>query len=190
MKRIVILASGDGSLAQAIIDAISTGQLNAKIVAVISDKPQSRVLLRAEQADISTFVLPMKTDRQEWNQEILKVVTQLDPDLIVSAGFMRVLAPEFVARFRTINTHPALLPLFPGAHAVRDTLAAGESVTGATVHWVDEGLDSGEVISQVRVPILAGDDENSLHERIKIAERSLVVSTIKDLLPTLENKDG
>ena len=187
MKRLVILASGDGSLAQAIIDNCRDGEIDAQIVAVVCDHPSARVLVRAKAANIQTLVLPMQKDRLKWNATILATMRELRPDLLVSAGFMRLLAPEFVAQFKIVNTHPSLLPLFSGAHPVRDTLKAGASVTGATVHWVDAGLDSGEVIAQVEVPIFTGDTEETLHERIKIAERALVVSTIKSLLPTLEN---
>jgi phosphoribosylglycinamide formyltransferase-1 len=115
------------------------------------------------------------------------IVQALNPTLVVSAGFMRILAPEFVSTFRVINSHPALLPNFPGAHAVRDTLAAKACVTGATIHWVDAGIDSGEVITQREVPVLADDTEALLHERIKIVERGLIVATISDLLASLEN---
>ena len=98
---------------------------------------------------------------------------------------MRSLSADFVSRFKIINSHPSLLPKFPGAHAVEDALAAGVELTGATIHWVDEGVDTGKIIAQVAVPILSGDDKESLHERIKIAERKLIVQTIKELLPTL-----
>lgn len=187
MKRIVILASGDGSLAQAIIDASRAGSLGAEVVAVVSDQPTARVLERARTANIKTLVLTMQKDRPTWNAAMLSAMEKLNPDLVVSAGYMRVLSPEFVARFRTINSHPALLPLFPGAHAVRDALNAHATVTGTTIHWVDAGLDSGEIISQIEVPIRPDDTESTLHERIKIAERSLLVSAIKSWLITLEN---
>ncbi len=190
MKRILILASGEGSLAQAIIDAVGDGRLNAKLVAIISDNSKAHVLMRAQRADIATSVITMKPDRQHWDEEIFSAVRGFHPDLVVSAGFMRILSPDFVQTFKTINTHPALLPLFPGAHAVRDALNAGAKITGASVHWVDAGLDSGEVISQVSLEVLPEDSEESLHERIKIVERSLIVSTLIELLPTLEKKDA
>jgi phosphoribosylglycinamide formyltransferase-1 len=129
----------------------------------------------------------MQKDRLQWDAQLIEHMDALQPDLVVSAGFMRILSPYFVSRFKMINTHPALLPAFPGAHAVRDAIAAGVSVTGATVHWVDAGVDTGEIIAQVPVPVLPSDDESTLHERIKIAERGLIVATLKDLLPTLEN---
>lgn len=184
--KIVVLASGQGSLAQAIFDAVSSGELDAQILEVISDRPNAQVIQRAEDAGISSFVHPMQKDRLQWDAQLIEHMDRLQPDLVVSAGFMRILSPFFVSRFKTINTHPALLPAFPGAHPVRDAIAAGVLVTGATVHWVDAGMDTGEVIAQVPVEVLPGDDESTLHERIKIAERGLIVATLKELLPTLE----
>lgn len=185
--KIVVLASGQGSLAQAIFDAVKNGELDAQIVEVISDRADAHVLERAMQDGFTTFVHPMQKDRLQWDAQLIEHMDALQPDLVVSAGFMRILSPYFVSRFKMINTHPALLPAFPGAHAVRDAIAAGVSVTGATVHWVDAGVDTGEIIAQVQVPVRPSDDESTLHERIKIAERGLIVATLKDLLPTLEN---
>ena len=181
--KIVILASGAGSLAQAIFDSVSAGELSVEIIGVISDQPAAPVLDRAVQLGIKTFVVPMKPERLQWDRELFAVAQSLNPDLMVSAGFMRVLAPDFVRRFRIINSHPALLPNFPGAHAVRDALTAGVSRSGTTMHWVDEGVDTGEVIAQVAVDILPSDTEESLHERIKIQERGLIVATIRTLIP-------
>ena len=186
MKRVVILASGSGTLAQAIIDA----RLNIDIVAVISDKADAAVLERAQNAHIEIFTIPMLADRTEWDRELETLLAALKPDLVVSAGFMRILSEKIVNRFKIINSHPALLPLFPGAHAVRDALAAGARETGTTIHWVDAGLDTGEVIAQERVEILPGDSEESLHERIKIVERGLIVATIASLISTVEKKNG
>jgi phosphoribosylglycinamide formyltransferase-1 len=186
MKRIVILASGSGTLAQAIFDA----HLEADIVAVISDKKDAAVLDRAQKARIETFTIPMLPDRAEWDRELETLIAALKPDLVVSAGFMRILSESITSKFKIINSHPALLPLFPGAHAVRDALAAGAAETGTTIHWVDAGVDTGKVIAQVRVEILPGDTEESLHERIKIVERGLIVATIAELLPTLEKING
>jgi phosphoribosylglycinamide formyltransferase-1 len=186
MKRIVILASGSGTLAQAIFDA----QLDADIVAVISDQKDAPVLERAQKARIETFTIPMLPDRAEWDREIETLIAALKPDLVVSAGFMRILSERITSRFKVINSHPALLPLYPGAHAVRDALAAGAIETGTTIHWVDAGVDTGQVIAQERVEIYPGDTESSLHERIKIVERGLIVATITSLLPTLEKKNG
>ena len=132
----------------------------------------------------------MLADRTEWDRELETLIAALKPDLVVSAGFMRILSERITSRFRIINSHPALLPLFPGAHAVRDALAAGATETGTTIHWVDAGVDTGQVIAQERVEILAGDTQESLHERIKIVERGLIVATIAALLPTLEKTNG
>jgi len=186
MKRIVILASGSGTLAQAIIDA----HLEIDIVAVISDKQNAPVLERAQKAHIETFTIPMLPDRTEWDRELETLLAALKPDLVVSAGFMRILSEKIVARFKIINSHPALLPLFPGAHAIRDALAAGAAETGTTIHWVDAGVDTGEIIAQQRVEILPSDTEESLHERIKIVERGLIVATIASLITTIEKMNG
>ena len=182
-KRVVILASGAGSLAQAIIDATD---LDIQIVAVVSDRAEAHVLERAKQAGINTSVISLGADRAAWNKQLFDQVDQYQPDLVVSAGFMRILSSEFVNTFPTINSHPALLPDFPGAHAVRDALAAGVSVTGTTVHWVDDGVDTGPIITQMEVPVLPNDDEATLHERIKKVERGLIVATIALIIPTLE----
>ena len=186
MKRIVILASGSGTLAQAIFDA----QLDMDIVAVISDKKDAAVLDRAHKARIETFTVPMMPDRTEWDRELETLIAALKPDLVVSAGFMRVMSERITSRFKIINSHPALLPLFPGAQAVRDALSAGATETGTTIHWVDAGVDTGKVIAQEHVEIHPGDTEESLHERIKIVERGLIVATIAKLLPTLEKING
>ena len=182
-KRVVILASGAGSLAQAIIDATD---LDIQIVAVVSDRADAQVLERAQQAGIDTSVISLGADRAAWNKQLFDQVDQYQPDLVVSAGFMRILSSEFVNTFPTINSHPALLPDFPGAHAVRDALASGVSVTGTTVHWVDDGVDTGPIITQMEVPVLPNDDEATLHERIKKVERGLIVATIALIIPTLE----
>jgi phosphoribosylglycinamide formyltransferase-1 len=182
-KRVVILASGTGSLAQAIIDA---KELDIQIVAVVSDNPNAQVLDRAKAASINTSIVELSGDRAVWNKKLFDQVDQYQPDLVVSAGFMKILSSDFVTTFPTINSHPALLPEFPGAHAVRDALAAGVSVTGTTVHWVDDGVDTGPIITQMEVPVLPNDDEATLHERIKKVERGLIVATIALIIPTLE----
>ena len=182
-KRVVILASGTGSLAQAIFDA---HDLDIQIVAVVSDNPKAPVLDRAKAASINTAVVELTGDRVAWNKQLFDQVDQYQPDLVVSAGFMKILSSDFVNTFPTINSHPALLPEFPGAHAVRDALAAGVSVTGTTVHWVDDGVDTGPIITQMEVPVLPTDDEATLHERIKKVERGLIVATIALIIPTLE----
>ncbi len=176
-KRILLLASGTGTLAAAILEAHRTGQIAADFIGLISDK-DSPVLSIANKYGIPAIYLPVGKDRTAWDQEIFSVAETFAPDLVVSVGFMRILSPRFVTTFSVINTHPALLPLFPGAHPVRDALAAGATVTGITVHWVDSGMDTGPIISQQSVIINESDDESSLHERIKIAERALIVETL------------
>jgi phosphoribosylglycinamide formyltransferase-1 len=190
IKSLVVMASGDGSVAQAIFDAEAKGELAGliKIEIVRSDQTGAGVLNRAKQSGIPTVTLPIKdfADRSEWNQALISEVAKTKPWLVVSAGFMRILAPDFVSKFRTINTHPALLPAFPGAHAVAEALAAGVEVTGATVHYVDEGVDTGQIINQVSVEIHKGDTQTLLHERIKIEERKILVQTIKELVMKAE----
>ena len=182
MKKVVILASGSGTLARAIFAA----DKNYEIAALICDRPQAKVIEIAQEFGIKAEVLELIGDRNIWNQALKELVGKYQPDLVVSAGFMRILAPEFVQSFKVINSHPALLPLFPGAHAVRDALAAGVAETGTTIHWVDEGVDTGQVIAQQRIEITLGDTEESLHERIKIIERGLIVATIPQVLAELK----
>lgn len=183
--RLVLLASGDGSIAQSIIDAVKNGALDAQIVGLISDQPKANVVARATLAEIERFLIPMQSDRQNWDRDLFAKLNSLKPDLVVSAGFMRILSSECVTNFRIVNSHPALLPLFPGAHAVRDALAAGATQTGTTIHWVDSGVDTGEIIAQETVGIEASDTEETLHERIKIVERRLYVATLQQLLTNL-----
>jgi formyltetrahydrofolate-dependent phosphoribosylglycinamide formyltransferase len=158
-------------------------QLRPLIRAVGSDRPAAAALDRAHAADVATFAVPMGdyADRESWNRALEKAVAGYEPDLVVLAGFMRLLDAAFVGRFRIVNTHPALLPSFPGAHAVRDALAAGARTTGVTVHWVDEGVDTGPVIAQVDVPIAPDDDEDRLRARIQQAEKPLYVRTLRTL---------
>lgn len=184
MKKVVILASGSGTIAQAIIDA--RDEIGIDIISLISDRPEAKVLERAKIAGIETEIHQMVPDRLQWNLKLLKSLENLEPDLIISAGFMRILSSEIVQRFKVINSHPALLPLYPGAHAVRDALAQGATVTGTTIHWVDQGVDTGEVIAQEEVNIVAGDSEESLHERIKMVERRLYVDVLRKIVPNLE----
>jgi len=179
--RVVVLASGSGSLFQALIDAQVS--LNLDIVALVVDKEVPAVE-RASSNGISVIEVPMTSERTEWDQVMTQVLTDLNPDLIVSAGFMRILGPHTVAKFvgSIINTHPAVLPNFPGAHAVRDAMAAGVTETGCTVHFVDEGVDTGPIIATRTVAIEPEDTEESLHERIKIQERELLVDTVRRLI--------
>lgn len=182
MKKVVILASGSGTLARAIF----TAEKNYEVAALVCDQPSAKVIEIANEFGIKVELLELGQDRAIWNQELLKLVSNYQPDLVVSAGFMRILAPQFVTTFKTINSHPSLLPLFPGAHAVRDALAAGAVETGTTIHWVDEGVDTGKVIAQQRIAIKANETEESLHERIKIIERGLIVATIPQILAELK----
>jgi len=176
-KRVLLLASGAGSLARAILASIQTGGESIECVGLISDKA-SPALEVASAFGVPSFHIPMLPDRTDWDRAIFERSLSLAPDLIVSVGFMRILSPKFVSTFQVINTHPSLLPLFPGAHAVRDALAARVHETGTTVHFVDAGLDTGKVISQQRVVVHLSDDETTLHERIKITERALIVETL------------
>ena len=173
-------------MAEAIFTA-DFSDIDSEVVALICDRPSAQVLHRAQAHHIESYTIPMLEDRSLWNQELESLIAALRPDLVVSAGFMRILPEAITNRFKIINSHPALLPLFPGAHAVRDALAAGVSETGTSIHWVDAGIDTGEVIAQERVEILEGDTEESLHERIKILERGLIVATIRQVIPTLQS---
>ncbi len=180
-SRVVVLASGNGSTLQAILDDPGVGP---RVVAVGTDVPGCAALRRAAEAGVATFAVPLAEhpDRAAWNAALGDAVAAHRPDLLVLAGFMRILGPAVVHRFRIVNTHPALLPAFPGAHAVRDALAAGVATTGVTVHWVDEGVDTGPVIAQETVPVAAGDDEDRLRARIQAVERPLYVRAIRSLL--------
>ncbi len=183
--RLVILVSGSGTTAQALIDAVADGRIAAEIAAVGADKDCTG-LERAAAAGIETFrVAPSSyQDRPSWNRALQEAVAAREPDLVILAGFMRILDEEFVAAFRDrlINTHPALLPSFPGAHGVRDALAHGVKITGATVHRVVPEVDAGRILAQTAVAVRDDDDEGSLHERIKVAERELLVETVAELV--------
>ena len=187
MRKIAILASGSGTLAEAIFEAVDKNALACSIEVLICDKTDAPVIERARRYNIRVHLHPMKEDRQQWNRELLRYLQSLDLDLVVSAGFMRILDQSVTSSLPIINSHPALLPLFPGAHAVRDALAARATKTGTTIHWVDAGVDTGEIIAQAELDIDPEDDEETLHERIKILERSLIVATIEQLLSTMEN---
>jgi phosphoribosylglycinamide formyltransferase-1 len=184
--RLVVLASGAGTLLQSLIDASRSGDLAAEVVAVGSDSADAGALARAVDAGIPTFVesLAGHPDRAAWDEALTNRVQACRPDWVVSAGFMRILGASFVDSFpgRILNTHPALLPAFPGAHAVRDALAHGVAVTGCTVHLVDHGVDTGPILAQRAVEVLPGDDEATLHERIKSIERPLLVETLARLI--------
>lgn len=176
-NNVVVLVSGTGSLLQAILD----GQDETYTVTlVVADKP-CPALARARTAGVETRVVEMTANRDLWNAMLADAAGEGGPDLIVSAGFMKILGAAFLARYggRIINTHPALLPSFPGAHGVRDALAYGVKVTGSTVHFVDAGVDTGPIIAQAAVEVAPDDTEDLLHERIKQEERKLIVSVLR-----------
>ena len=179
--RVVVLVSGTGSLLQAILDAQDE---RYRVVKVVADKP-CRGIERARERDIDTEIVEMGADRAEWNTCLADAVDAAQPDIVVSAGFMKILGEGFLRRFegRTINTHPALLPAFKGAHGVRDALEYGVKVTGSTVHFVDAGVDTGSIIAQRPVAVRADDEEASLHERIKKVERELIVDVLRAAQP-------
>jgi phosphoribosylglycinamide formyltransferase-1 len=181
-SRILVLASGSGSLLQSLLES----PVGRAVAAVGSDTAEAFALQRASEAGIPAFtVSPADFDsRADWNNGLLAAIRAVDPDLIVSAGFMRIIGADIIEEYRgrIINTHPALLPAFPGAHGVRDAMAYGVKVTGCTVHFVDEGVDTGSIIAQVAVDIEPDDTEESLHERIKIHERRLLVDVVTQLI--------
>ncbi len=180
--RLVVLVSGSGSNLQALLDATADEAFGARVVAVGADRDGIAALDRARAAGVPTFVLRVKDfpDRAAWDRALAAACAEFAPDLVVLAGFMKLVGPEFLGRLggRLINTHPALLPSFPGMHAVRDALDHGVRLSGCTIFLVDEGTDTGPVIAQVAVPVQDDDDEAVLHERIKQAERVLLVDTV------------
>ena len=178
----LVLVSGTGSILQALLDACAKPGFGAQVVAVGADRDGTGGAARARAEGIPTFVRRLKDfpDRVSWDKALTEDCAAHQPDLIVAAGFLKLVGPDFLAEFggRMINTHPALLPSFPGLHSVRDALAHGVKVTGCSVILADAGIDSGPILAQQAVPVLDDDDEESLHERIKVAERTLVVDTI------------
>ncbi len=183
--RIAVLISGTGSLLQALLDAQAAGELRAEVAVVGSDNAAAQGLQRAAEAGVPSFVHPFVkgSDRAAWDSELTELLAARDIDLVVLAGFMKLVGPAFLARFggRTINTHPALLPSFPGMHGPRDALEHGVKITGTTVFEVDAGVDTGRILAQEPVRVLPDDTVDSLHERIKVAERVLLVHTVNDL---------
>lgn len=180
--RIVVLASGSGSTLQALLDASRDPGFGASVVAVGSDRPGIGALERAETAGVATFWLRVRDfpDRVAWDRALRDHVASHQPDLVVSAGFMKLVGADFLARFggRYLNSHPALLPSFPGMHGPRDALEYGVKISGATLFLVDAGIDDGPVIAQRAVDVLDDDDESTLHERIKAVEREMLVDSI------------
>lgn len=178
--RVVVLASGAGTLFEAL--AIRADEIGIEIVGLVTDAKVA-ACDRAAALNIPVTVIPMSVDRSSWDQSLATELRRLQPELIISAGFMKILGQEVLASYmgRIINTHPALLPLFPGAHAVRDALQAGVLETGATVHFVDAGIDTGQVIMQQQVMVEPDDTEALLHERIKVVEREILMRVVRDI---------
>jgi formyltetrahydrofolate-dependent phosphoribosylglycinamide formyltransferase len=179
---VVVLASGGGSTLQALLDAAGDPAYGVTVVAVGADRDGTGALDRARAAGVDTFVSRPADhpDRAAWDLALAHDVAAHRPDLVVSAGFMRLAGEAFLARFagRFVNSHPALLPAFPGMHGPRDALAYGAKVSGATLFVVDGGVDTGPIVAQRAVPVLDGDDEESLHERIKVEERAMLVDVV------------
>lgn len=178
--RLVVLVSGSGTNLQALLDAADDESYGARVVAVGADRDGIAGLERARRAGVPAFVERVgdHPTREAWDEALAAKIAEYEPDLVVSAGFMKILGPRVLEKFPVVNTHPALLPAFPGAHAVRDALAYGVKVTGCTVHLVDAGVDTGPVIAQEPVRVEPGDDEQTLHERIKTVERRLLVDVV------------
>lgn len=183
--RVVVLLSGTGTLLQALLDAAKDADYPVRIVAVGSDRPGVEGLARAERASVPGFVVKLADhpDRAAWDLALTDAVAAYQPDLVVSAGFMKIVGPTFLDRFagRMINTHPALLPAFPGAHAVQDAVAYGVKVTGCTVHLVDKGVDTGPILAQQPVVVEPDEQAEELHARIKAVERRLLVEVVARL---------
>jgi phosphoribosylglycinamide formyltransferase-1 len=180
--RLVVLVSGAGTNLQALIDACADPAYGARVVAVGADRDGIEGLARADRAGIPTFVKKVSqfSTRENWDRAMATSVAGFEPDLVVLAGFMKLAGEEFLTRFenRIVNTHPALLPSFPGMHGAAEALAHGVKVTGATLFIVDGGVDTGPIIAQTVVPVIDDDTVETLHERIKIAERTMLVDTI------------
>ena len=184
MLRVVVLISGGGSNLRALLDASAHADYPAHIVAVGADR-EADGLAHAEAFGIPSFTVPYSSfpSREAWGEELLTTIREWEPDLVVLSGLMRLLPASVVDALapNLINTHPAFLPEFPGAHGVRDALAAGVEQTGASVIVVDAGVDSGPILAQERIPVLPGDTEHSLHERIKPVERRLLIETVRGI---------
>jgi phosphoribosylglycinamide formyltransferase-1 len=188
--RLVVLASGAGTTLQAILDASRSPDFPARVVAVGTDRPGTLAEQRAEAFGVPSWIVALgdHPDRQAFDEAVAACIAEYEPDLVVLAGYMKVLGPGVVRRFRIVNTHPSLLPAFPGGHAIRDALAYGVKVSGCTVHEVDEGVDTGPILAQAVVPVVPGDDEDSLRGRIQASERVLYVQTIRDVCSDLSSE--
>ncbi|WP_158865520.1 phosphoribosylglycinamide formyltransferase [Leifsonia sp. AG29] len=184
MLSIVVLISGGGSNLRALLEASEDAEFPARVVAVGADR-EADGLEHAEEYGVPTFTVPFTSypSREEWGDALLEEILRWEPDLVILSGLMRLVPPRVVETLSPalINTHPAYLPEFPGAHAVRDALAAGVTQTGASLIVVDNGVDAGPIISQERVPVLPGDTETALHERIKPVERRLLIQAVLDI---------
>ena len=180
--RLLVLVSGEGTNLQALIDACRDEAYGAQVVAVGADRAGINALARAVRAGIPSFVIRLADypSREEWDAALTLACAGYQPDLIILAGFMKLVGKPFLECFggRCLNTHPALLPSFPGTHGVRDALAYGVKITGCTVFLVDDGVDAGPIVAQASVPVADEDDEPALHERIKVTERALLVGTV------------
>lgn len=180
--RLVVLVSGAGTNLQALIDAAADPSYGARVVAVGADRGGIEGLARAQSADVDTFVLKVGEfdTRAAWDAALAETVAAFEPDLVVLAGFMKLVGPTFLGRFagRVVNTHPALCPSFPGTSGPADALAYGVKVTGATLFVVDEGVDTGPIVAQTTVPVEDDDDVATLHDRIKAAERTMLVESV------------
>ncbi len=177
---LVVLVSGSGSNLQALIDASASADAPFLVRAVGADRDGTGGVERAERHGVPTFVARVQdyVTRADWDLDLERQISAARPDLVVSAGFMKVLGPAVLGAHRAVNTHPALLPSFAGAHAVRDALEHGVRVTGCTCHWVDAGVDTGPIIDQRAVRVEEGDTLESLHERIKVQERQMLVDVV------------
>lgn len=184
MLRVVVLISGTGSNLRAFLEGCDSGAIPARVVAVGSDLP-AEGLQHATARQIPTFIEPLNRgdDRVAWGERLAEQISAYEPDLVILSGFMRLVPPAVVERFSPmlLNTHPAFLPEFPGAHGVRDAFEAGVSETGASVIVVDNGVDTGPILAQRRVPIFEDDTVDSLHDRIKPVERELLAEVVRDI---------
>ena len=178
--RLVVLVSGSGTNLQALLDAAADPAYGAEVVAVGADRDAIEGLARAERAGVPTFVRRVRDypARGDWDRALAEAVGEHEPDLVVSAGFMKLVSEEFLRRFPMVNTHPALCPAFPGMHGAADALDYGVKVTGATLFVVDAGVDTGPIVAQTAVPVDDDDTAETLHERIKVAERRMLVETV------------
>ena len=175
-KRLVVLASGSGTNLQALLDAADLG---GDVVAVVSDRQDAGALDRARARGLAANTVVLGGDRQAWEADLAEAVAAHDPDLVILAGFLRILSGKFVQRWPVINVHPSLLPAFPGAHAIEEAMAWGVKLVGATVHFVDEEVDHGPIIAQEAVPVREDDTAGSLHARVQAIEHRLLPESVR-----------